>query len=98
MEFVFTDQADAWFDKEPSENVRALVVHWLHELLHTSPSPDDWIGVPLEDAISRVAFLDECDVVITYMPWPEGQKVFVDMIEPIPGSPLDLPGINWSDG
>ena len=88
MEFVFTDQADAWFDKEPSENVRALVSDFLHEVLNYPPIPDDMIGVPLEDDMSLVVFLDHCDVVVTYMPWPEGDTVFVDMIEAIPVGPF----------
>ena len=66
----------------------ALVSDFLHEVLNYPPIPDDMIGVPLEDDMSLVVFLDHCDVVVTYMPWPEGDTVFVDMIEAIPVGPF----------
>jgi hypothetical protein len=84
MRLNFTEQADAWFDSEPNDQIRRRVVDWLTLLLDTSPDADDWVGVPLDDEVSRVAFVPETDIAVTYCPWPEGGVVFVDLIEPIP--------------
>jgi hypothetical protein len=59
--------------------------------LESNPDPDDWVGVPLDDDLSRVAFVPGADVAVTYMPWTEGGVLFVDLIEPIPVPPFPLP-------
>jgi hypothetical protein len=84
MRFNFTDRADGWFDNEPNDAIRQAVYDWLMLLFDTSPDPDDWVGVPIDDGISRVAFVPDTDVVVTYCPWPEGGVVFVDDIETLP--------------
>jgi hypothetical protein len=84
MRLIFTRQADAWFDAEPSDLVRQTVVDWLWGLFDTSPDPDDWVGAPLEDEVSLMAFVPGVDVAVTYCTWPEGGAIFIDIIEPIP--------------
>lgn len=84
MIFELTDEANDWFDNEPDADLRIRVAEWILMLADTSPDPEDWVGVPIEDGVSRVAFVYDTDVVITYMPWHDAGILFVDRIESIP--------------
>ncbi len=84
MIFDFTEQADAWFDKEQNESVRKAVVDWIDALAYASPDPDDWVGIPIEDGVTRTGFVPATEVAVTYYVWHDGGIIFIDLIEPIP--------------
>ncbi len=72
----------AWFDGQHGQHERRCVANFLMTLAE-GIAQEEAIPLPGDEDLSLVSFVPGTDLVVTYMPAPELDVVFIDSIEPL---------------